>query len=91
MTTPYSLLLLVFVRGRSPAGIPRIGHDREVAASYGLSCPYPARPSMTEAVTDFASWVGEAISPYILDAAYVSIILLLALFWMLFAIIILKN
>jgi hypothetical protein len=36
---------------------------------------------MAETVAASASWVGEAIAPYLHDAAIVSVVLLLAAFW----------
>jgi hypothetical protein len=37
--------------------------------------------TMAETVAASASWVGEAIAPYLHDAAIVSVVLLLAAFW----------
>jgi hypothetical protein len=46
---------------------------------------------MTETVAAYANWVGEAIAPYLLDAAFISVDLLLAAFWMLIVIVILHD
>jgi hypothetical protein len=46
---------------------------------------------MTESVAAYANWIGEAVAPYILDAAFVSVVLLLAAFWMLVVIVILQD
>jgi hypothetical protein len=46
---------------------------------------------MIETVADYANRIGEAVTPYILDAAFISIGLLLAAFWMLVVIMILQD
>jgi hypothetical protein len=46
---------------------------------------------MIETVAAYASRIGEVITPYILDAAFISIVLLLAAFWMLIVIVILQD
>ena len=46
---------------------------------------------MIETVAACANRIGEAVTPYILDAAFISIGLLLAAFWMLVVIMILQD
>jgi hypothetical protein len=46
---------------------------------------------MTEIVAAYASQFGDAVAPYILDAAFVSVVLLLVAFWMLVVIVILQD
>jgi hypothetical protein len=46
---------------------------------------------MTETVAAYANRIGEALAPYVGDAAFVSIVLLLAAFWMLIVIVILRD
>jgi hypothetical protein len=46
---------------------------------------------MTETVAAYLNRVGEAIAPYIIDAAFVSVVLLLTAFWMLIVIVILQD
>ena len=46
---------------------------------------------MTEGVTAHAYRIGEAIAPYVHDTAVVSLILLLAVFWVLVVIFILQD
>jgi hypothetical protein len=46
---------------------------------------------MVETVAAYAYWVGEAVAPYVLDVAFISVALLLAAFWMLVVIVILRD
>jgi hypothetical protein len=46
---------------------------------------------MSETEAEYAIRVGEAMAPYILDAAFVSVVLLLTAFWMLVVIVILQD
>jgi hypothetical protein len=39
----------------------------------------------------YANQIGEAVAPYILDVAFVSVVLLLAAFWMLVVVVILQD
>jgi hypothetical protein len=46
---------------------------------------------MTDTVAAYASEFEEALAPYILDVAFVSVVLLLVAFWMLVVIVILQD
>jgi hypothetical protein len=46
---------------------------------------------MTDTVAAYASEFEEAVAPYLLDAAFVSVVLLLVAFWMLVVLVILHD
>ena len=46
---------------------------------------------MIETVAAYASRIGEAITPYVLDAAFISVVLLLVAFWVLVVLVILQD
>ena len=46
---------------------------------------------MTNTVAAYASEFEEAVAPYILDAAFISVVLLLLAFWMLVVLVILQD
>jgi hypothetical protein len=71
--------------------LPQIGHDREGRLPVVTPTPSPSGTCMVETVAAYAYWVGEAVAPYVLDVAFISVALLLAAFWMLVVIVILQD
>ena len=81
------------VVGESPTGLPQNGYDRGELPWPTIVTPAstPSGLCMIETVAAYANRVGEAINPYILDAAFISVVLLLVAFWILVVLLILQD